>query len=487
MLTTNFPAISSNLAHIRFKSGPWYSRRWLILLIFLAGYLLSFSKFDAYEIRYAALTIGCITACYQLIKNIHHCLLDKLPLLLLFGIFILFFVQFYWIAMLPAITESFWFSHLQWIAYSAEVLFETFTLLSFSFITFCITSYILLRKPLYSRTNTFSKQVDYNKAVSILIPLIIILMVFTSYIMYATGICRMGEETVYLPLRLAGLIFHIRLTLLPALIILLIWCSDKSGKKAHFILGITLLILHGFSDSLLRSSRGSLFILFILLTLLLLITRRLNKQRIGLTIIVISLTILLWPVISSYRYVRKADYSKPIKSSFFEAIDNISYEKTSYVEKTIVAIESIIFRYGMYDLLPIIASEPEPLGMRAINTSVVNFYTHDVLGYSIEHIHSSGTSFIGWFYLAGRYPFAITGICIFTALAWILWSAISNMQLLSEPVAKAMYLLYILKLCSGGSLDRIHIYTFVLIGSIAACEYIMRISCKKPKLKVIRS
>lgn len=480
------PSIRSNLAHIRLKKGPWYSGRWLILLIFLAGYLLSFSKLDGYEIKYALLTIACISACYLLINNIHQPL-DKPPLLLLFGIFILFFVQSYWIALFPAITEDFWFSHLRWIAYSPEVLYKTFALISYSFITFCITSYIMLRKPLYSRTNTFSKQFDYNKVVLILIPLIIILMVFTSYIMYATGICRMGEETVYLPLRLAGFIFHIRLTLLPALIILLIWCSDKSGDKKRFILGITLLILHGFSDSLLRSSRGSLFILFILLTLFLLITGRFNKQRVGLTIIVLLLTIFLWPVISSYRHVRKADYTKPIKSSLFEAVDDMSYGETTYAEKTIIAIESIIFRYGMHDLLPIIASEPEPLGIRAINTSVVNFYTHDVLGYSTDHIHTSGTSFIGWFYLVGRYPFVIIGICIFTALAWILWSAISNMQLLSEPVAKAMYLLYILELCSGGSLDRIHLYTLVLIGSIAACEYIMRKSCKRPKLKVIRA
>jgi len=479
-------ATRSNLAQIRLKSGRWYDGRWLILLFFFAGYLLSFSKFDGYEIKYAVLTIACTSACCLLINNIHQPL-DKMPLLLLLGIFILFFFQFYWIALFPAITEGFWFSHLQWIAYSPEVLYGTFALLSYSFITFCITSYILLRKPLYSRTNTFTKQVDYNKVASILIPLIITLMVSTSYIMYATGICIMGAETVYLPLRLAGLTFYTRLILLPALIMLLIWCGDKNGKKVHFITGTILLILHGFSDSLLRSSRGSLFILFILLTLFLLITGRFNKQRIWLTIIVISLTILLWPVISSYRYVRKADYSKPIKSSFFEAINDISYGETTYAEKTIVAIESIIFRYGMYDLLPIIASEPEPLGMQAINTSVINFYTHDILGYSTEHIHSSGTSFIGWFYLVGRYPFAIMGICIFTALAWILWSTISNMQLLSKPVAKAMCLLYILDLCGGGSLDRIHLYTLVFIGSIAACEYIMRISCKKPKLKVIRS
>ena len=73
----------------------------------------------------------------------------------------------------------------------------------------------------------------------------------------------MGAETVTLSFRMGGWILYTRTTLIPGLILLLIWCSDNGRLKKYFILGIILFLIHGITESLLTSSRGFVLILIL--------------------------------------------------------------------------------------------------------------------------------------------------------------------------------------------------------------------------------
>jgi hypothetical protein len=186
------------------------------------------------------------------------------------------------------------------------------------------------------------------------------------------------------------------------------------------------------------------------------------------------MTILLWPIISSYRSIREYDYTTPISNSLGEAVGNLSYGTSSTGEQLTEGIKSILFRYGAISLYPIIGSDVEPLKTNIFNNYVTRFYTEEVLRYSPDHIHASGPSFIGWFYLVGGNFFVVLGVFLFMTLTWFLWNTLRRLQLKCLPVARSLLLLCLIELCGGGSLDRLGLHVLVLAGSIAACEYIIR-------------
>ncbi len=453
---------------------------WLIPLTFLAGQLIICIQSEVFDVRYALLTIALTVVSIYLIRRLGEFSIVNFPLwILLIILFATYFIQFYWILLDPQITANSWFPSLHWLAYSPEARFNSFLTATLGFIAFGITAYIIAAKPIQSPKTVSNTSVNYLFAVSILTWLIVVLMAVTSYIMYVTGIGRMGAETVTLSFRLGGWILHTRNTLIPGLILLLIWCSDNGGLKKYFILGIILLLIHGITSSLLTSSRGAILSLFLNLTFLLILTGRLNKQRLSFAATVIAITFMLWPVVSSYRYTRMLDYKVPITTSLSEAVENLYLGPSTYTEELADGLRAILFRTGMISLFPIMGSDFEPLGTRIFDTPVTEFYTNDVLGFSPEHISSSAPSLFGWYYLLGGNICVIIGIAMFTVIVWYFWPMLARLKLLSLPVSQAMFLGFVLGFSKEGSLDQFWLQPTVLAGSIAACEFILRFSRNK--------
>ena len=453
---------------------------WLIPLTFLAGQLIICIKSEVFDVRYIYLTIALTAVSIYLIRRLGEFSVVNFPLwLLLIIVFATYFIQFYWILLDPQITANSWFPSLHWLVYSPEVQFNSFLTATLGFIAFAITAYIIAAKPIQSPKTVSNTSVNYLFAVSILTWLIVVLMAVTSYIMYATGIGRMGAETVTLSFRLGGWILHTRNTLIPGLILLLIWCSDNGGLKKYFTLGIILLLIHGITSSLLTSSRGVTLALFLNLMFLLILTGRLNKQRLSFAATVIVITLMLWPVVSAYRYARMLDYKVPITTSLGEAVENLYLGPSTYTEELANGLQAILFRTGMISLFPIMGSDFEPLGTGIFDTTVTEFYTNDVLGFSPEHISSSAPSLMGWYYLLGGNICVIIGIAMFTVIVWYCWPMLARLKLLSLPVSQAMFLGFVLGFSKEGSLDQFWLQPTVLAGSIAACEFILRFSRNK--------
>ena len=460
---------------------------WLIPLIFLAGQFIICLKSEALDVRYIFLTAVLIVVSVNLIRRLGTFSVANLPLWIMLAVlFITYFIQFYWMVFDPQITTNSWFPNLHWLAYSPEVRFNSFLTATLGFATFGITAYIIAAKPIKSPKTGPNTNVNFPFTVSILIWLIVPLMAATSYIMYITGIGRMGAETVTLPFRLGGWIFHTRNSLILGLILLLIWCSDNRRLKKHFILGIILLLIHGITSSLLTSSRGAILYLFLNLLFLLILTGKLNKQRLSFAAIVIAIAIMLWPVISAYRYTRMPDHKVPITTSLGEAIESLYAGPSTYSEELTNGLQAILFRTGMISLFPIMGSDFEPLGTGIFDTTVTKFYTNDVLGFSPEHISSSAPSLFGWFYLLGGNICVIIGIAMLTVAVWSFWPMLARLKLLSLPVSQALFLGFFLNFLKEGSLDQFWLEPTVLAGSIAACEFILRFSRNKSEYKKLK-
>ncbi len=468
-------SVSNNkLANVHSK---WYRARWLLLLVFVGGYLATFSIFEPIALEYLVFTIISIFACSLLLTRLNPPLVNKLPIWIILAVFILaFYIKFYLMVWNPDIMPLGLFRRLQWIIKSPEILLNTYATMTYAFVTFCLTSWWLLVYKKIPRFRSFKREINYRRIFPVLMWLIPFLMIVTTLVMYVTGISRMAAESVYLPFHLAGWIFYIRTTLIPVLLLLLIWCSDKAGSRKHLILGILLLFLHGLSDMLLRSSRGSLLMMFIMLMLLFIVTRQITKQRIRLFAIILLMTMLLWPVISAYRYIRAGSYSVSIGDSLSESINSISsYGSISVSETFSEAIKSVLFRFvGVDSLLPIVESGIQPLGVDAFNISVTKFVTVEVFGFSPDAPVAVAPSLPGWFYIVGGNYLVIAGMFCFVLFIWVTWRTLLKSRLRCLPVAQTLFLFFVFRISSSGTLGSLYLKILVIGGSVTVCEWIVR-------------
>ncbi len=458
--------------------SKWYKSRWLLLLLFLAGYLTTYSKLEGFEIEYLTLTFLSIIACSLLLARLTPPLNKKLPIWIILAVFMVaYYFKFYWMVYDPGILGNGWvmkklYSLLQY----PTVLIETFTTISYAFIAFCVTAWFLLGHTRSLHMKPWKERINYRSVTSILLWLIPLLMGITTYVMYITGMCRMAADNSYLSFRLAGWVFYARTTLIPALLLLLIWSSDKAGLRKRLAFGIILLFLHGMSNMLLRSSRGAILMPFILLTILFLVTERITKKRVQLFGVILLVTILLWPVISYYRYVRAADPTMSIDTNLVDSINNVSSaESFSLSEMFKEATIAVMFRFvGADSVVQIRGANLQPLYSDAFGMSVSRFFTVDVIGFSPNDINGCAPSFPGWFYLVGGNGLVVIAMAGFVLLSWFCWYLLARLKLRCLPVAQALFLWWIFHLFSSGVLDRLYLGILVMMGSVAACECLLR-------------
>lgn len=474
----------------------YFSMRWLLPPLFLIGYLATYSKLEGFEMQYLGLTFFSIIACSLLLTRLNPPLHKKLPIWIIFAIFIVaHYFKFYFMTYNPEILGDGWVMRkLYLLLQSPAVLLKSFATISYGFITFCLTGWFLLGlgDAKSVKIDRFTGRIHDRAVILVLLWLIPILMGITTYIMYITGICRMAaDNNPHLSFRLAGWIFYIRMVFIPALLLLLIWCSDKAGLRKYIGIGILLMLLHGISDMLLRSSRGVLLGLFIMLILLFLVTGRITKKHVLLFGIILLTTIMLWPVVSYYRYIRTAGASIPVGASILEALDSISASGSfSFFNMIKEAGVSIILRFtGADSLMHIMNAGLQPLyaDIFGSSTSVAKFFTVDVIGYPAESPLCCAPSSLGLFYLVGGNGLVVVGIFGFILLIWFCWRLLIKLKLRCLPLAQALFLWLVFGYFTGGVLNRLYLDMLVLGGSIAACEYLARLAGSAVVFKNIRS
>lgn len=447
-------------------------------IIYAAGIIASIDLLSEYKVDYLILVSINITLSFLLLNKI---IIKKnkipFPLLCLLGlVYFSYLIKCITIMVFHnnILPESF----VNDITYHAiknpVVLYASYFKITLFFITITSISLFSIKKIPQIPVNNIKIVLRSNKFMIRIYLFLILIMVATFIIMYVFGIGRMGEANVELPFRISGFVFHVRIVLIPALLLLLISYNYniKSNKGMFFTL--LLMTFHGISDIFLRSSKGALLSMVLLVLIYLILDNRLTIKHIKIVATTILLTILSFPVLSEYRHVRMLSASSSNHSiNLDRIIENINFQNSSLF---LDGLKSMFLRFPGFDnVLHIIASSRSlELTTELHFSEITSYYTHNVLGYPITAMHSSAPSLLGWLILYfGEYYFVI-GLIVFSFFILFIWRTLNKNFVFSKTVIASLFSWWVFRISSDGVLDDLGLSLAVLFASMVICEYITR-------------
>lgn len=458
-------------------TGGLTGKRWLLLLVFPVGYLVTAGHFGASAFQYLALNCGSLVGCYLLLSQLGRRPHLTLPFWLLLFLFVFYYVQHYWLGADPNAVKGFWLPDLEWMSSSPEILLSAYATTTFAFTTFCLTASLLLAisgRPGNHGTEAYDG-VNHRRVFRIALAFLLILIPTTSYAMYAGHIAVLGAEAPALPFRLGGIVYYGRLATIPGLLLVTIWCADHMGSRRGLVIALVVAFIYAATDMLLRASRGSLAAILVPIGLLFFLTGRMTKGRIWPFIVAGAVIVVLWPVVTLYRLSRIADDASIIVS-LRQGLDALPAADLTIPGILLDAVRSVIMRItGAVSLVPAVGADVQPLGPGAVS-SVTRFFTTEVMGYPPEAIHSSAPSLVGWFYLVGGNVLVIAGMFGLTLALWIVWQQLPRSRLRGLAVAQALVATWILfGVAVDGALDHAYLPALSCLASVVACEWVTRL------------
>ncbi|RJR14931.1 MAG: hypothetical protein C4581_13085 [Nitrospiraceae bacterium] len=449
-----------------------YGKRWLLPLIFIFGLMITLPYLNGFNfmVEYVLLNIFAFLACCLLLTRLGPPLVKKLPIWIIFLYLLLFyFLKFYLLLVLPLDIP---FTGAELLHHSDELTVDVFRTTTYAFVAFCITSWLVLNPPSISSSNSKQlKSIRYKSLASFLKITVPFLMIVTGLLMYKYNI-KMGTNE-YLPFRLLGWTAYSRSILIPSLLLLLIYISQNTNQTRNVNWGIGLLFMHGFSEVLLKTSRGALISILFMITTLIIITSQMNKKHLRMIISVMLFVAVLFPVIGIFRNIRAANPS--IVSSLDETL-YLSNELFSQSELIGIEVLSFFSRFVGTDYLTYVINANFGNLYYELFTGVVTESELMKLAVGIPVWQATGISpgLIGMLYLNGGLYFTIIGTSIFTMAVWIVWRLVSGLKIYTVPIAQVLFLFQLITILSEGIFRSVHLQTIVIAGSVAACECLTR-------------
>ncbi len=464
--------------------------KWLFLLIFPSGYLLTYKYFIGMSIEFAICNILAMLSLAILLKHINFS--NKKFTAIWFAIVLLlmgYFVRFYWITIDPYPVEKMlpWNPFRTMVA-NRDALFLSFQLSAIAFSSFCLSVFVLLYM---SQNGTLIRllppQRD-NRILSIginriFLTLICILIALLAYLSYRYQIGEMGSSpSDPLPFRLRGIIFYVRVVCIPIFILICISVMDYANDVIGSRVGILILILNGVADMFLRNSRSSLLLALLLLVFLLLVggVRLRVKEKVFLGLIAV-LAFVMVPVMTEYREVRVTQ-----NLSYLDALV-VLFEKgdKSWLLQFTQGLKFVLFRMpGIESIWCQLALGARPLGIYSLD--VINS-TNGIAGYLTLVIHPMKASdqtllapgFVGWLFLVGGTSVIVLGsLCLgfITVCAWNLVDTVFNKI---NATAKAFLLWMLFLALTEGTLDSMGFMLLAGIATLTSLEILLRVFSSK--------
>lgn len=475
-----------------------YRIRWAFLLLFIGGYIASFSYFEEFIVSYTTLTLISFLSCCFILSRLNRPLNQTLPIWVIFILFMVgYYFKFYWIILAPDTVEDLLLPNFR--IFSPDVCISAYATATCAFTGFCLVSWLLL-----GRLLTFRPHLTNNKRTSdfirpasryvsgVLMVTIPFLMLFTTLLMHKFNIGVMGTEDIYLPFRTAGLIFYTRIAIIPGLLLVLIWSNIQIGRRKQTAYAVALLFLHGLTDMVLRTSRGGLATLLLSLGLLFLTSdQRIRRPHWLFILCSVFLVILLYPLVSTYRYLRISNPESIITPLSDSLADYINGAWT-FGEILTIGAKTILFRMtGMDILLGIAKMDVKPLWWDVWELitdprGIAEFVTVNVFGYSKYDVMSIAPSIIGWFYIIGGNVFVVLGTIGFTMFTLIIWRMLAIIKFRTLPIAQALFLTFLFLNAMEGHLEGIAFQFVVTIISILVAEGVLRFIARGHRVLVTR-
>lgn len=477
-----------NVRAYRIANARSRSRHWVMFLVavvvclfFGVGYLSTRQFFSDNEWSYLLLSFASLLGCLLLLRRLKRSIRDTFPiwiLLLVFGVG--YFLQFFLLAPDPmAFTgQVVMVQHVGW-----PDLMKAYTTTVLAFLAFCITACWLLARTKQGKRDSSTRAAretmtleGAKSLVEWLLVVILPLELILGYIEWAANFAVMGGNNASLPFHLAGIVYYTRTALLPALILLLIWIADHRGLRKYFKLGVALLLAHGVLDALLRSSRSALFFTLLGLFFLLILTDRFTRRRKQMVVAGILLSLLLFPVITAYRYARLAGNVSDLTPALEKGVTAVA-DKGAFGNLLSDTWFTLIFRVtGLDSLMQMVASDQRPIGLLHAH-EVTAVFNNQVMNIPVIVNNSYAPSLVGWFYFVGGNWLVVIGIASFTASVQSVWGAVRSSNLQSRWIAQALILLLLVYMAADGVLELLPPLVLVTGISLAVLEWLIRRAC----------
>ncbi len=458
--------------------------RWAFLLLLVAGYILTYARFSDVAGSYVLYTLIAISSSALLLGQLNSFSRQFSAVWLGFVIFIVvYFVRFYWIVLEPLSVRIMLPTPVYYKMVQDSALFKSFTLSVISFSAFSISAAILLYLFRNGKDTELTNELsDSNLHWLVAKGLLIVLpplMIVLGVIAYTYNIGQMGVDSGEpLPYRLKGVVFYARFTMIPLMIILAVYLSGRSGHAIATRLGVTLLLVHGLTDMLLRGSRSSLLLVILLLFFLVISGGlKLHRNEKILAFFVAILGLFMVPVMTDFRMQRVTEHL-----AIMDAMSASLFKIGSEGWATLLAgIEFVFFRItGIEAVAAISGMDGEPLGRHAIDIvrskqGIAGYLTHELYNIPITAHHLSAPGFVGWFYLVGGIPAITIGSVVFATLCVVGWRLLDNRVLIGNVVARTFFLWMLFHALTEGTLDSMGYMLAVGVVSILGLEILMRL------------
>lgn len=471
------------------------SIKWLLPLLFVVGYLATVHHFEGATFEYSAYSLLALISCVVVLNQLdffeRDCFAAWFTLILLvMG----YFVRFYWITLDPWPVERMlpWNPFRTMIA-NRDALLEAF---KYSTVAFACFSSAVTSLLYFSRVSTRPRSVGSGGGIQseagiaarwILIGLILAMIVL-DYFSYQYKIGEMGASvTDALPFRMKGFVFYARTVSLPLALLLCIYLAEHGGKLVVSRAGIITLLAHSVTDMLMRNSRSSLLLAFLLLGFLILAGGlRLRTGEKVLFGILATAAFLAVPVMTEFRQIRLMQ-GLPHMDALSSAIKVASED---WVLQFFKGIRFVLFRMpGIESLWCEIALDAKPLGISSLDIINSKNGIAGYLSYTIHPIRESDNTllapgFVGWFFLVAGMPAIVMGALLTGAISVLGWKYLGLQQFRSGAVAQTFLLWILFIALTEGTLDSMLLMLLAGIVTVVAMEFGLRLLAKVKRLSV---
>jgi hypothetical protein len=464
--------------------------KWAMLMPLLLGCAITAAGLEEFATKYIFYHAVALCSCAWLLAFLDFDRRDIPVWLGLVTLQALYFYRFYFISLNPGYLIGFLpYEPFEALANESDALFEAFEASVIGFVSFSLSSAFLLArlKSTGIRGNPCpALEGEVGAALhrlmpKLILPILLPLMVVLAYLALRFQIGQMGiGPGEPLPFRLKGVIAYARIVLLPLLILQVICSGESSGQRSLVWVGLLLLLSHGLSDALIRSSRSSLLLVALLIVFLVMAGGlELCRRFIALACAVGVSAIALSSALTAYRFLRLRDGEVAMADVFARALQLIIDVGPSEIMEGVIFVAYRI--PGVEHLWTILSKIQEPLGTSSFEifsspNGMAGHLTYTVYNADPTNLTLYAPGFFGWLYLVWGVPAIVIGSVSITIFSVLGWKYLCAGSWLSGPVARTFLLWMIFMALGEGNLDGMVFTVLVGVLTIVTLEIGLRIS-----------
>jgi hypothetical protein len=438
--------------------------RWLILGVFLVGFVICQDVLGSLGSTFTALTVLDAAACAILLTRLGGPLRRTFwawlgLVLMLDG----YFLRMYWFVyhLNNPVYINKYYSELRWVT-KARIL-AAYPWASAGFITFCLLTSVALSVGLGDpETLSRRQRRPALPAWTQLVLMLFLLYLLASLLQYRVGYGVRGVANPSLPLHLGTIVTLLREDLIPGLLVLSLWIFDGRDRR-WTVVTLSLIFTCGVVDSLLSTSRGELILFTAPVFVLWAMTGRFTRQRKASLAVVLVAALVLVPIVSAFRVQKITGTASSTTNP--TSVESVTQSAFFFVDRIGTGgIEAVWYALD-HKGAPSVTQTLHFLRPHVFT----NYYTSEIVGVQAANDYRSSGMF-GAFIIIGSGLILILGTLTVVALLTGLWRALMRLDCWPVALSLASVTVALIYADPTGALAAI----LKLMIEVVACEVIYR-------------